>query len=67
MVDLIKKYRKMRGLTQEKLAELLGISTRQLQRVENREKEINMALFKRIVQVLEFSDSDIVDFIRERN
>lgn len=64
-MDLIKKYRREKGLTQEQLAEALGISTRQLQRVENKEKEISMALFRKIVKILDFSDNDIVDFIKD--
>lgn len=64
-MDLIKKYRREKGLTQEQLAEALGISTRQLQRVENKEKEISMALFRKIVKILDFSDKDIVDFIKD--
>lgn len=39
---MIKKYRELRALTQEQLAELINISARQIQRIENGENELTL-------------------------
>ena len=47
---MIKKYRELRALTQEQLAELINISARQIQRIENGENELTLKNFKLLVK-----------------
>lgn len=62
---MIKKYRKKLGITQEKLAELLDISPRQLQRIENGSSETSLKTLKKLIKVLDISDEDIVKFLKK--
>ncbi len=62
---MIKKYRKKLGITQEKLAELLDISPRQLQRIENGSSETSLKTLKKLIKVLDISDEDIVEFLKK--
>lgn len=58
---MIKKYRKIHNLTQEKLAELLDISPRQLQRIESGQTETSLKTLKKLIKILDISDEDIVN------
>lgn len=62
---MIKEYRKLRGLTQEELAEELDISWRQLQRIEKNEIETSVKTLKKIVHVLEIPDKEILKYIKQ--
>lgn len=62
---MIKEYRKKLGLTQEKLAELLDISPRQLQRIESGQKETSLKTLKKLIKILDISDEDIVNYIKK--
>lgn len=62
---MIKKYRKKLGITQEKLAELLDISPRQMQRIENGSSETSLKTLKKIIKVLNISDEDIVEYMKK--
>lgn len=62
---MIKKYRKKLGITQEKLAELLDISPRQLQRIENGSSETSLKTLKKLIKVLDISDEVIVKFLKK--
>ncbi len=62
---MIKKYRELRGLTQEELAEILNISTRQEQRIENEENNLTLVNFKKLVKILKISDKDILEYIKK--
>ncbi len=62
---MIKKYRKKLGITQEKLAELIDISPRQLQRIENGSSETSLKTLKKLIEVLNISDEDIVKYIKK--
>lgn len=62
---MIKKYRELRGFTQEELAEMINISTRQLQRIENGENKITIDNLKILVKILKISDKDILDYIKK--
>ena len=64
-VEVFKKYRLKMGYTQERIAEMLKISTRHFQRIENEENEPSLELFKKIVKVLEIEDIDIVKHIKK--
>lgn len=52
-------------LTQEELAEELGISWRQLQRLEHNEEKTRISTFKKIVEVLQIPDDEILRFIKK--
>lgn len=62
---MIKEYRKKLGLTQEKLAELLDISPRQLQRIESSKTETSLKTLKKLIKILDISDEDIVNYIKK--
>ncbi len=62
---MIKEYRKKLGLTQEKLAELLDISPRQLQRIESGQTETSLKTLKKLIKILDISDEDIVNYIKK--
>ncbi len=61
---MFKEYRLNKKLTQEKLAELLNISTRQLQRIENEECIPSLKLIKKFIFVLEITDKDIITYMK---
>ena len=62
---MIKKYRILRGYSQEQLSELLGISTRHLQRIENLESNPSIELLQKIILILQIRDKDIAKIIKE--
>ena len=49
---MFKKYRIKRGLTQEQLAELLNISWRQIQRIENNFSVPKISTLKKLIKIL---------------
>ncbi|MCS6130856.1 XRE family transcriptional regulator [Clostridium botulinum] len=55
----IKKYRKSKKLTQQQLAELVGISQNSVRRYELGQREPNYDMLKRIAQALNISFSDL--------
>lgn len=61
---MIKQYRLANNLSQEELAEEIGISWRQLQRLEYNEENTRISTFKKIVKALNVSDEEIIKFIR---
>ena len=62
---MIKKYRILRNYSQEELSELLEISTRHLQRIENLDSNPSIELFQKIVLLLQIRDKDIAKIIKE--
>ena len=58
----IKKYRKLRGLTQEKMAELLEISQATLSKIETCERRLDIIELRQFCRVLNIP---FVDFITE--
>lgn len=62
---MIKEYRTKRGYTQEELAEMLEISTRQLQRIENDQKETKISTLRKIIKILKIEDKDILKYIKK--
>ena len=62
---MIKENRKKKNYSQEQLAELLGISTRQLQRIEKNEEETRIQTLKKMIKILEIPDTEIIDYIRK--
>ena len=61
---MIKQYRKLHKLSQEKLAEEIGISSRHLQRRENNKENTIISTFKKIVKALNIPDDEIIRFIK---
>ena len=64
---MIRQYRLQNKLTQEELAEEIGISWRQLQRLEHNEENTRVSTFKKIVEVLKIPDDEVLKFIKKRN
>ena len=63
---MIKENRRKKHLSQESLAEMLGISTRQLQRIEKNENETRIITLKKIISILEIPDNEILEYIKKR-
>lgn len=61
---MIKECRTLKGITQEKLAEKIGISTRQLQRIEENENKTKIQTLKKIIKELNICDQAILDFMK---
>ena len=62
---MIKKYRLAKKLSQEELAEEIGISWRQLQRIEHNEEKTRISTFKKIIKTLDIPDEEIIKFIKK--
>lgn len=63
---MFKDYRIKREFTQENLSEIVGISTRHLQRIEKGEKEPSLELLRKLIKILNIEDKDIIKFIRSK-
>ncbi len=61
---MFKEYRKLRKYSQEKLAEMMGISPRQLQRIENGESEPSLKTIKKLICILKIDDKDILQYMK---
>ncbi len=57
---MVKEYRIKKGYTQEQLAEILNMSTRQLQRIEKNEEKTTIKTLKKLRQILEIPDQIMV-------
>lgn len=64
---MIKEYRLKNKLSQEELAEEIGISNRHLQRLEHNEENTRLSTFKKIVKALDISDEEIIKFIKKNS
>lgn len=62
---MIKQYRLIKKLSQEELAEEIGISWRQLQRLEHNEESTRISTFKKLVKALNIPDKEIIEFIKK--
>lgn len=62
---MFRKYRILRKYTQEQIAELLEISTRQWQRIENEECEPSLKTIRKIFKILMIDDKDILAYIKK--
>ncbi len=63
---MIKECRIKKGYTQEKLAELINISPRQIQRIEKDEEKTKIETLKKIIKILEIPDKEIINYLKER-
>ena len=62
---MIKENRIKKKYTQEKLAELLEISWRQLQRIEKNENNTKITTLKKIIKMLDIPDEEIIKFFKK--
>ena len=62
---MVRQYRLKNKLSQEELAEEIGISWRHLQRLENNEENTRISTFKKIVKTLNVPDDEILKFIKK--
>lgn len=63
----IKKYRKLRGLTQEKLAEILGMEIKSLSLIETGKCFVSSKTLNNLTNVLEVSPSDLLSDCNSHN
>ena len=61
---MIKEYRIKNGLSQEDLAEKINISWRHMQRLEHNESNTTVKTLKKLIQVLNISDEDILKYFK---
>lgn len=61
---MIRENRLKNNLTQEELAEKLDISWRHLQRLEYHEENTTVKTLKKIIQVLNISDEEILEYLK---
>lgn len=64
---MIREYRLKKNLTQEQLAEKIDISTRHLQRLEYEEEKTTVKTLKKIVQVLDIPNDEILKYIGKKS
>ena len=62
---MIRKYRQLKHLSQEELAEEINISWRQLQRIEQFEEKTRITTFKKIIKALNIPDNEILEFLKK--
>ena len=62
---MIRENRLKKNLTQEELAEKVDISWRQLQRIEKNESETRVQTLKKLVNALDISNEEIIEYIRK--
>ncbi len=58
----VKELRSRKGLSQEQLAEISGLSLRTIQRIENGETEPRGETLKRLMKALEVAPDDLMDW-----
>jgi transcriptional regulator with XRE-family HTH domain len=61
---MLKTYRERYNYTQEELSEKLDISTRTLQRIENKENNPSVKTFRKLINTLNISDEDIAYIVK---
>lgn len=61
---MIKECRQLKCVKQEELAEKIGISTRQLQRIEENEEKTKISTLKKIIKELDICDEAIINFMK---
>ena len=59
--ERIKKTRKLRGITQEKLAEKLDVSVAFLSRIERGSSQINLKRLGQICEILDVTEGEILN------
>ena len=62
---MFKEYRKRLGLTQEEFAEMVDLSTRQLQRIEKNEINTSIETLLKIKNALHMTDEDFIKLLKK--
>ncbi len=62
---MIKENRIKMNYTQEKLAELVSISPRQLQRIEINEDKTSIKTMRKLIKILQIPDKEILQYIKK--
>lgn len=62
---MIKENRIKKNITQERLAEMLEISWRQLQRIEKNEEETRIKTLKKIIKILDIPNEEIIEYMKK--
>ena len=65
VINMIKEYRQLKCMTQETLAEKIGITPRQLQRIEKNEQDTSVKTLKKLINALKIPDKDIIKYIKK--
>lgn len=58
----IQKFRKLKDLSQNQLAELLNISREHLAKIETAKRCISLGLLFKLTEVLQITESELFDF-----
>lgn len=61
---MFREYREKHNYTQEQLAELIEVSTRTIQRIENNEANPSIKSFRKLIKTLKISDEDIAKIVK---
>ena len=62
---MIKEKRKLKNYTQEKMAQILGVSLRQYVRIDNEEDLPRRDILKALINELDLTDEEIGAYIRK--
>ena len=60
--EKVKRFRKQRNLTQEKLAEMIGIDTPNLSNIERGKRFVSAETLEKIIKSLNIMEKDLFDF-----
>ena len=63
---MIREFREKKHYTQEQLAELVEITPRQMQRIEYEEEKTKISTLKKIINVLDIPDEEIIKYMRKQ-
>lgn len=61
---MVKENRIKMGYTQEQLSELLGITPRHLQRIEDDEYHTSLSTIRKIIKILDIPDDEIIEYMK---
>lgn len=62
---IFKEYREKRGMTQEELAEKLGVIPRHLQKIEAGDRNITLSSFLILIRELDMDKKDVSNWLIE--
>lgn len=62
---MFREYRIQRKYTQEQLADLTGLDTRTIQRIENGERNPSVESLAKLAKALNISDKDLLKYVKE--
>ena len=65
--EKVKRFRRKKGYSQEKLAEITGVSIRTIQRIENENASPSNDTSKRLADALELSPDDLLNWEPNEN